>query len=124
VNLKGDLEPIVYKHILSRPDLLSVDYESERLKYTVAETKTYIPDFIIVTKSGKKIYLEVKGYFRPADRKKMLLVKEQHPDKDIRLVFKYNNKINPKSNTRYADWAEKHGFLYCLKGVIPEEWYD
>lgn len=121
MNLKGDLEPIVYKHLKALPDL-KIEYESEKLPYTLTEDHKYIPDFIVTTKSGKKIYLEVKGYFRPADRKKMLLVRDQHPDKDIRLVFKYNNKINPKSKTRYADWAEKNGFMYCLKGIVPEEW--
>ena len=124
MKLKGDLEPIVYKHLKDHVSLDKIEYESEKLPYTVTESHKYIPDFIVTTKSGRKLYLEVKGYFRPADRKKMLLVRDQHPDKDIRLVFKYNNKINPKSKTRYSDWAEKNGFMYTLKGVIPEEWFE
>lgn len=124
MNLKGDLEPIVYKHLLTHVSLDNIEYESEKLPYTTVDHRKYIPDFIVTTKSGAKLYLEVKGYFRPADRKKMLAVREQHPDKDFRFVFKYNNKISPKSKTRYADWCEKNGFQYTLKGVIPEEWFE
>lgn len=123
MKLKGDLEPIVCKHLEAQKDI-QFEYESEKLPYTSVDYHKYIPDFIVTTRSGRKLYLEVKGYFRPADRKKMLLVREQHPDLDIRMVFKYNNKINPKSKTRYSDWCEKNGFLYCLKGQIPEEWFE
>lgn len=121
MKLKGDLEPIVCKHLEAQKDI-KFEYESEKLPYTSVEHHKYIPDFIVSKSDGTKIYLEVKGYLRPNDRKKMLFVKEQHPDKDIRFVFRYNNKINPKSKTRYSDWCEKHGFQYSLKGVVPEEW--
>ncbi len=55
------------------------------------------------------------------DRTKHLLIKQQHPDKDIRFLFKVDNKINKASETRYSDWCEKHGFLYAF-GEVPEEW--
>jgi hypothetical protein len=53
----------------------------------------------------------------------MLAVKESHPDKDIRFVFQANNKIHPKSVTRYSDWAEKHGFKYAI-GEAPKDWFE
>ena len=91
-------------------------YESEKIQY-VTEAR-YIPDF----KVGD-IYLEAKGYFKPADRKKMLAVKKCNPDLDIRLVFQAPyNKISKKSKTTYAKWADRHGFPWCAYYAIPREW--
>lgn len=67
------------------------------------------------------MFLEVKGYLSPDDRSKMLLVKEQYPDLDIRFVFDKDNKLNSKSKTRYSTWCEKKGFPYTFK-TIPEDW--
>ena len=92
------------------------EYESEKLDY-VLEAR-YIPDF----KVGD-IYLECKGYFKATDRRKMLAVKKCNPDLDIRLVFQApHNKINKKSKTTYAKWAEKNGFKWCPYYAIPREW--
>ena len=91
-------------------------YESEKLDYVIEAR--YIPDFIV-----GDIYLETKGFFKPADRKKMLAVKKCNPDLDFRLVFQAPyNKINKKSKTTYAKWAEKHGFPWCAYYAIPREW--
>ncbi len=94
------------------------EYETEKLTYTVL--KNYIPDFIIPTPTGK-IYLEVKGWFRPEDRSKMLAVKKQNPGLDIRFFFPANNKLNKDTETRYSDWCEKHGFEYYI-GTLPVHW--
>lgn len=68
------------------------------------------------------MYIEYKGNFTGPDRTKMLLVKKQHPDLDIRLVFgRATNKLNRASKTTYAMWADKYGFPWSEK-VIPEEW--
>ncbi len=101
-------------------EALGVEYEYEKTKipYKVDETKTYVPD--IQLPNG--IFIETKGRFLTADRKKHLLIKEQHPDLDIRFVFSNPNaKIRKGSKTSYADWCDKHGFLYA-KEVIPIEW--
>lgn len=100
-------------------------YEENKLKYLVPErTATYTPDFYITTRSGKTIVIESKGQFKTEDRAKMLLVKAQHPELDIRLVFSNpNTKISKQSKTTYAMWCEKHGFLYA-KRVVPQEWID
>jgi hypothetical protein len=51
-----------------------------------------------------------------------LLIKEQHPDLDIRLLFQNAyNKIRKGSKTTYAMWCEKKGILYAHKQV-PKSW--
>ena len=60
------------------------EYEQHDLKYIVPETShTYTPDF----KLPNGIFIESKGWFLPADRKKHLLIKEQNPDIDLRFVL-------------------------------------
>lgn len=95
------------------------EYESVKVKYDVHETRTYTPDFIL--KKGY-IIVETKGRFTTADRKKHLLIKEQHPKLDIRFVFQNSRaKLYKGAKSTYADWCDKHGFLYADKS-IPEEW--
>lgn len=86
-------------------------YESERIPYVLA--RYYVPDFIVHTGAGK-IYIECKGYLRPEHKAKMVAVKKQHPEKDIRILF-YSK------NSKSIRWAEKHGFIYAI-GIIPPEW--
>ena len=98
---------------------VAFDYEKLRLPYLVSETRTYTPDIQILSKG---IIIETKGRFLPSDRKKHLLIKEQYPELDIRFVFSNPNaKIRKGSKTSYADWCDKHGFLYAQE-VIPTEW--
>lgn len=86
-------------------------YESEKIPYVLA--RHYIPDFILTTPLGK-VYVEAKGYLRPEHKAKMIAVKKQHPELDIRLLFYSINNKNSK-------WAQKNGFRYAV-GEIPEEW--
>lgn len=97
-----------------------VDYEYESMKVTyLPKPRTYTPDFYI---PSSDVYVEAKGHLDKGDRMKMLLVKEQHPDLDVRFVFlRANNKIYKGSKTTYAQWATKHGFEWA-EGSIPEEW--
>jgi hypothetical protein len=99
---------------------IPVQYELEKISYIVPASKhTYNPDF----KLPNGIFIETKGRFVPADRKKHLFIKEQHPEFDIRFVFTSSkNKISKNSKTSYADWCDKNGFLYADK-FIPEEWF-
>jgi hypothetical protein len=95
-------------------------YESLRVPYTLpAAEKHYCPDFPI---PGTNILIEAKGRFDADDRKKLALVKEQHPEWDLRLVFENaRGKINPSSKTTLAEWADKHGFKWSQK-TIPPGW--
>jgi hypothetical protein len=100
---------------------IKFEYESLQLKYIVpASDHTYHPDFVL----PNGIILEAKGEFDAADRKKMLLVKEQHPDLDIRMVFmNANGKIYPGSKTTNAVWCENHGFPWAHR-VVPASWFS
>lgn len=78
----------------------------------------YTPDFYLPVQN---FYIETKGRFTGADRKKHLAVREENPDLDIRFVFMSNNKLSKYTETRYGDWCEQHGFQWSIK-VLPEEW--
>ena len=94
------------------------EYESLNLFYEVSEQRKYTPDVIL----PNGIVCELKGRFTSADRKKMLLVIKQHPDKDIRMVFqRHKNKIFKGSLTTYSQWCEKHNIKWADK-TIPLEW--
>lgn len=96
-------------------------YEAVKLPYIVPESKhNYTPDFPI----SSSLIIETKGIFDVEDRKKMLLIKEQYPNLDIRMVFhNANQKIKKGSKTTYAMWCEKYGFKWAHKS-IPIEWVD
>jgi hypothetical protein len=114
---RSKLEQDVAKHL----DFAGVPflYENRNLVYKVEEVHRYTPDFDL----GNGILLEVKGYFRQADRKKLLLVRSQNPDIDLRLVFQQaNNRIHKSSKTTYADWCKKNGFIYSDGGRVPHQW--
>lgn len=101
-------------------------YESEKIPYVVPETKkNYIPDFRIVTQSGRVLFIEAKGRFLPQDRKKTLLVRAQNPDIDHRMLFMRNNTLTKQSKTTYGAWCEKNNVPYAISptGVPPESWY-
>lgn len=98
---------------------LPVAFEQYKLKYVVPEREaTYTPDFLL--RNG--IVIESKGIFDVDDRKKHLLIHEQHPELDIRFVFSSSRaKIYKGSKTTYADWCNKHGFQFADK-LIPASW--
>lgn len=96
-------------------------YESCKIPYKIPESKhNYIPDFEL----PNGIFVEAKGKLDRVARKKMLLVVQQNPDKDIRFVFMRDNYIAKGSKTKYSTWADKHGIKYTVnvRGEIPDEW--
>ena len=86
-------------------------YEGEAIPYVLS--RRYYPDFVIRTDMGL-LYIEAKGYLRPEHKAKMIAVKRQHPEKDIRIIFYARNKKNEK-------WAMKNGFQYAFSN-IPKDW--
>jgi hypothetical protein len=97
----------------------SIKFEYENFSIPYVITKHYYPDFFI---SDYNFFVEYKGYFKPSDRGKHLLFKQQHPNIDIRFVFQNaRNKINKKSKTTYGDWCDRHGFIWA-EGTIPKSW--
>jgi hypothetical protein len=99
---------------------VSFEYETFKIEYEVQETRKYTPDFRL----PNGIIVETKGRFVSDDRKKHLLIQRQHPFLDIRFVFSNSKaKLNKGAKSTYADWCQKHGFLYADK-LIPEEWWN
>ena len=101
-----------------------VRFEEDKIKYIWPErSSTYTPDFTFNKKDGV-FWVETKGRWTVEDRQKHLLIKEQHPDYDIRFVFSNQNaKLYKGSPTSYAQFCEKHGFQYAHKH-IPDSWLE
>ena len=116
MNYRSQLEERVAKKL----DGGCVPYLYEASKYDYTLTSNYTPDFFL----PNDVILEVKGFFKPSDRRKMLAIKQQHPDLDIRFVFQRNNTLTKNSKSTYGDWAEKHGFPWCIYPHIPEDWLE
>ena len=94
-------------------------YEDTIINYIKPETKhTYTIDFTL----PNGILVETKGRWVLEDRKKHLLIKKQHPELDIRIVFMSGKtKIRKGSKTTYGDWCDKHQIPWAEK-QIPEAW--
>ena len=96
---------------------VSYEYESAKIPYTIKHN--YHPDFLL----PNNVYLEIKGYWDPEDRRKVLAVKRDNPDIDLRMVFQAPyNTISKKSKTTYAKWCEKHDILWTSYTDIPLAW--
>ena len=100
---------------------IKFEYETTVIPYIKPETKhTYTIDFTL----PNGILVETKGRWVAEDRKKHLLIKKQHPDLDIRIVFMSGKtKIRKGSKTTYGMWCDKHGIQWAEK-QIPESWFS
>jgi hypothetical protein len=94
-------------------------YEDTVINYIKPETShKYTIDFTL----PNGILVETKGRWVIEDRKKHLLIKQQHPELDIRIVFQSaKTKIRKGSKTTYGDWCDKHGIVWAEKNV-PKSW--
>jgi hypothetical protein len=94
-------------------------YEPDKFKFTV--TSHYTPDW----KIADNRYIETKGYFKSANRSRLLAFREQYPDVEILLLFQDANKtIDKRSKTTYGEWATKSGIRWSdLRRGIPREWW-
>ena len=96
---------------------ISYEYESKKISYVIQHH--YTPDFILPNHT----VLECKGYWDAADRRKVLAVKRDNPELDLRMVFQSPyNKISKKSKTTYAMWCEKHDIPWTSFHNIPLDW--
>ena len=94
-----------------------VDFEYETMKIKFKRLCVYTPDFIF----PNGVIIEAKGYFKPEDRTKHLLIKSQ-TQHSIRFLFQNAyNTLSKNSKTTYADWCDRYGFLWCHR-KIPTEW--
>lgn len=114
---RSGLEDKVSKQLESKG--VSFDYEQWKIPYIIpASNHTYTPDFLL----PNGIFVETKGLWESADRKKHLLIREQYPELDIRIVFSSSrSKIYKGSPTSYAEFCEKNGILFADK-LIPLAW--
>lgn len=114
--LRSGLEYLIAQNLDERG--VPYEYEGEIIRYE-GPIRRYTPDF----KLPNGIIIEAKGKFIGADRAKHLLIKKQHPDRDIRFVFQRDQKLSKRSETKYSEWCDKHGFQYAFL-EIPQEWID
>ena len=95
-------------------------YETTTIAYKVpAKDRTYLVDFSL----PNGILVEAKGRWTAEDRAKHLLIKKQHPELDIRILFMSSKtKIRKGSKTTYGDYCDKHGIVWAEKS-IPSDWF-
>jgi hypothetical protein len=95
-------------------------YEQDKIKYIIPESKhTYTPDFTVTN----NVYIETKGLWTAADRKKACLIQEQHPEIKVLYVLMRNQKLAKNSKTTYLEWAAKHSLNACLFSN-KDHWVD
>ena len=98
---------------------LGVDYEYEGCSFTYTIEHKYTPDFVL----PNGVILETKGYWDPADRRKIRQVIADNPEIDLRMIFQDPyKKISKKSKTTYAKWCQRYGIKWCAFHTIPIDW--
>ena len=91
---------------------LKAKYEQDKIKYTQpAQPRTYTPDWTI----REGVYIETKGRFTGADRKKMLWVRDCVEEGTViyLLFMRASVTLSKTSKTTYGDWCDKHGFEWA-----------
>lgn len=120
---RSGYEERVYNNAIGRKRELAFEPSEATLHYTKpARRARYIPDFVL----PNGIIVETKGRLTAEDRAKMLNVKRDNPEADIRFLFMRSRQRTTKSKNSltYEEWAEKHGFPWSIGETIPDEWWD
>lgn len=97
-----------------------VPFEYESVKIPYSTQHDYTPDFIL----SNGVIIEAKGLlnrYKKDEAAKMIAVKAQHPELDIRFVFMDAHKKVVGLKSTHAQWATKHGFQWAHER-IPEDW--
>ena len=112
------------RRIATTLDKLGVayEYEAHRLPYEVQEKRHYTPDF----KLSNGIFIEAKGIFDAADRKKHLAFRKSNPTADVRFLFQRpgNKLTKAKGSMTYGEWCDKNNFKWAGGLSIPKEWIN
>lgn len=91
---------------------------------SLSYVKEYVPDFLMLARSGKAILIECKGHFPSNQRTKMIAVKKAHPDLDIRFLFvNASERLGKRSKQNYGQWATKNSFKWSEGTTIPKSWW-
>ena len=133
VTYRSGLEDKVHEQLTKKKIKFEYEPFDKKIVYTIPESvHKYTPDFVLTTATGKTIYVETKGIWDSDDRKKHLLIRQQHPEIDIRFVFTRSKaRIRKGSKTTYACICQGKGrgsfknvvWLYADK-LIPPEWWE
>jgi predicted nuclease of restriction endonuclease-like RecB superfamily len=131
VTYRSGLEDNVHEQLTKKKVPFEYEPFDKKIVYIVPESvHKYTPDFVLTTASGKTIYVETKGIWDSDDRKKHLLIRQQHPSIDIRFVFTRSKaRIRKGSKTTYACICQGKGrgefknvvWQYADK-LVPIEW--
>lgn len=78
----------------------------------------YTPDFYL---PESKLFIETKGRFTAADRRKMLSVIRDNPQDRFVMLFMRDNKIHRNSKTHYSDWCMEQDIDFAI-GEPKEDW--
>ena len=76
----------------------------------------YTVDFTI---AGYTFHIETKGRWTSDDRAKMIAIKKQHPEADIRIWFQSDNHIYSGASSRYSDICKKNNITYHVGKTMP-----
>lgn len=112
--LKSGFERSIVANLKSR----KVDFSYEELTLPYVLNGEYHPDFLL-KKTG--IVVEAKGLLDRDSKRKMIAIRKQYPDLDIRFLFMDAKKKVPGTKQTHAQWADRNGFPWA-EGVVPEEW--
>lgn len=107
------------EHIAKAFDTTNLAYQYEPFKVKYQLDCSYTPDFVL-----GNVIIEAKGFLKPTDRRKMIAVKQQNPELDIRFIFQRDNPLSKGSKHTYCSWAEKHGFKACVWPNVPPDWFN
>lgn len=92
-----------------------VRYEQERVTYTL--TNHYTPDW----KIADNVYIETKGLWDSADRRKILAVIKQNPHITVIMCFQNPNQpINKGSKTTYSKFCDKNKIMWTTLDRVDE----
>ena len=121
VRTRSGLEQEVLEDLLMNDAHFS--YESMKITWT-REPSVYTPDFVVTTRSRKKIVIEAKGWFRVEDRVKMSRVVLCNPHLDVRMIFENaNQKISKGSKTTVGQWCDKRNIKWA-EHKVPRKWLE
>ena len=99
-----------FEEIIKEFDV-AYDYEVTKIPYTIPESNhNYTVDWTFIN----GLLVETKGYLSDhKERYKYVLLKQQHPDLDLRFVFDNPNKLCGGTKQTNGAWATKYGFKWC-----------
>ena len=100
--------------------MIGKQWEYEITSFPYVQERKYITDF---TKKGKKVHLEVKGFFRPGDVSKYKAVKATIDSKGEELIFVLadpNKKVRKGAKSTMADWCDKNGYRWCSVNNVKQ----